>query len=879
MSEVEAIFCVSGLGLFITETKFQVNIFIEEVVFSGNIDDLLHPSVSVIDRRTTVTNVVFSNCTFKHNGVLKIHVARADTYYPTAPPELHVIKIEKCFFSQGADTGIDMLFFEKSLEKNYTFLGAIIDSCAFDDFRVQSHDVAILKVRHEVQKLHKRFETLVKVVVLDSFFQNSRVPTIQYKIDDIRNGPGLSLIVSNCTYRNNYSPNDYIVHIYSPRASADIWFYERGLALSNSPIRLDQAKFINTTFINNRLNQDSYKGIIGIEYVFVSFSDCLFSNSVGSALQANNSVISLLNANYFVNNSGKLGGGLSLINSRLHLNENSMTSFSNNAADYGGGLFAIRDYVESRMNDKWGNPLCVLSLKLYDLNKLRLTVYFSNNTAQISGDSVFCGPKLFSHCSVSPDCSVRKNKCDGNGFAFVRKRLTSLFRFASRSVFELTTFPNNLLICNTNGNDSNKAAVHTYPGANFNISFRTEGEYLPQTPVILTAKLCNNLGRSLCINDFQSEYPYGADQQLATYQCTNITYKVHSLQRKVYLKIRVSRLQEEKFSTVSFYNKRNISATVEINIRPCPLGYHILDEKPNCECDEYLLRLGIKCDINKGGKVLRPKGLWIGYQFSTFVASKYCPFDYCVPAEHYISLSLPDEQCKYSRSGNMCGQCGRNLSLVFGSSNCIECSNLYLLLIIPFALAGVALVVLLLKCNLTVSVGHINGLIFYANIVHVNKALLFQNEQPVYRILTTFIAWLNLDLGIETCFFEGMDTYSKVWLQFVFPVYLWVMVGLIVILAHYSSRAGRLIGSNSVSVLATLLLLSFAKLLRTIIAAVSFTFIEFEDDSPDVTVWLWDADVQYFSKKHIVLFFASVIFTMGYTIPDYTVFIFSLFPK
>ena len=183
--------------------------------------------------------------------------------------------------------------------------------------------------------------------------------------------------------------------------------------------------------------------------------------------------------------------------------------------------------------------------------------------------------------------------------------------------------------------------------------------------------------------------------------------------------------------------------------------------------------------------------------------------------------------------------------------------------------------VLLLKCNLTVSVGHINGLIFYANIVHVNKSLLFQNELPGYRVFTIFIAWLNLDLGIETCFFDGMDAYSKVWLQFVFPVYLWVMVGLIVILAHYSSRAGRLIGSNSVPVLATLFVLSYAKLLRTIIAAVSFTFIEFEDGSPENTVWLWDANVQYLTPKHSVLFFVAILFTFGYIIPLTLLFLFS----
>ena len=41
-----------------------------------------------------------------------------------------------------------------------------------------------------------------------------------------------------------------------------------------------------------------------------------------------------------------------------------------------------------------------------------------------------------------------------------------------------------------------------------------------------------------------------------------------------------------------------------------------------------------------------------------------------------------------------------------------------------------------------------------------------------------FIARLNLDFGIETCLYYELDTYTKAWLQFVFPVYIWILVGL-----------------------------------------------------------------------------------------------------
>ena len=43
-----------------------------------------------------------------------------------------------------------------------------------------------------------------------------------------------------------------------------------------------------------------------------------------------------------------------------------------------------------------------------------------------------------------------------------------------------------------------------------------------------------------------------------------------------------------------------------------------------------------------------------------------------------------------------------------------------------------------------------------------------------------------------------MDVYSKTWLQFVFPVYLWMLIGLIV--SHFSKNFAKLLGKNPVSV-------------------------------------------------------------------------------
>ena len=148
------------------------------------------------------------------------------------------------------------------------------------------------------------------------------------------------------------------------------------------------------------------------------------------------------------------------------------------------------------------------------------------------------------------------------------------------------------------------------------------------------------------------------------------------------------------------------------------------------------------------------------------ITARYCPLNYCKSKEVSIHLDEPDSQCKFNHSGTLCGGCQPSLSLILGGVQCQVCSNTNIALLIPFALAGVVLVLFLKIFNLTTTKGFINSLVFYANIVKANEHIFLPqtNSNP----LTLFIAWLNLDLGIQTCFFNGSNVYTKTWLQFVF---------------------------------------------------------------------------------------------------------------
>ena len=213
----------------------------------------------------------------------------------------------------------------------------------------------------------------------------------------------------------------------------------------------------------------------------------------------------------------------------------------------------------------------------------------------------------------------------------------------------------------------------------------------------------------------------------------------------------------------------------------------------------------------------------------------------------------------------MCGGCKQNLSLALGSNNCIQCPQFsYLALIIPFAAAGFGLVALLMVLNLTVSIGTINGLIFYASIVKTSESTgIFFPNGPI-PVLSQFIAWLNLDLSIETCFYHSMTAYVKMWLQFVFPLYIWFIIATIIVLCRYSRWLSNKIGGNVVQVLATLILLSFSKIFRTAVLAIKFTTLSCAYSGEVIArfVWSMDGNVTYLSPKHCILMAGAVLFLL-----------------
>ena len=356
------------------------------------------------------------------------------------------------------------------------------------------------------------------------------------------------------------------------------------------------------------------------------------------------------------------------------------------------------------------------------------------------------------------------------------------------------------------------------------------------------------------------------DIHLSPNTCHTVTYNIQRKNAKdceIYIRGIVKTPPTEPIKVIS--NWKFVDA-FRIKIRPCPLGFMLNKIAGICQCDLMLSSCPVSvttCNINDQ-TILRPANSWIigktnSDDSHTYQVSQRCPLDYCLPHSSYLDLSNPDSQCQFDRAGLLCGQCEKGLSAMFGTSKCQECSNTFLLLVFAFASAGIIFVMGLFISNFTVTSGSINGLTFYANIVSINTALFFQRYQST-KFTYTFVSLINLDLGIETCFYNGMDDYAKMWLQLLFPLYLILIAIMLIIGSRYSTRLQRLTARRALPVLATLFLLSYTKILRTVSSVLfSYSTITNLPSNHTMLVWLIDTKTQIFGLKFTLLFIVSII--------------------
>ena len=323
------------------------------------------------------------------------------------------------------------------------------------------------------------------------------------------------------------------------------------------------------------------------------------------------------------------------------------------------------------------------------------------------------------------------------------------------------------------------------------------------------------------------------------------------------------------------------SATLKLYIYldDCSPGFVL--NKNSCKCQETLYKMtghNNLCDY-RNGLIKCPQLDWMkpilddeNLTYQGFMWSPNCPAHLCRnDNDNWLDFSSGnvDFLCLEYRTAMLCGACLQNYSLTLSSLKCSKCNSNNLSLLPVFTLAGVALIASLLLLHMTVADGTINGLIFYANITNTIQDIVLPQDKLPPNPVTIFLSWLNLDFGIPTCFYAGLDYYSYTWLQFVFPFYLWFLVGLIILACKYSSRAMKLFGSNPVAVLATVVLMSYSKLLHTSQQILSYVTVYYSNGTIEKR-WKIDPNLLYFQGKHLLLAMfglcVAIVFLLPYVV-------------
>ena len=661
----------------------------------------------------------------------------------------------------------------------------------------------------------------------------------------------------------------------------------------------------NTHFVGNKhLVSRPISTVAITSHVKVSIHDCNFTDNYGSAITAyttsvDHVLVIFSGTILFRNNTSHRGGALHLFQSRIGLEKDVHIIFTGNfAEDVGGAIYVystqwLSSYYDSEAGN-YGKCFYVLipcpdsySLKHY------FAINFKNNSAKNGGEHIF-GTAMLSSCNICP-------------LSYLSATLAShIFSFSQPSIFTFSPISSDtsrVCVCDETISYytppyfcANASLIFlsksVHPGIEFNIEVVLVGSEFGTGTGSVYAQFLSQSSSELYP-------PYQYSQRVNNFKkCTRLSYTVYSSNPQEILVLTSTdetvlkygdqnRIEDECYR----YNRNRLTDIVpphllttpvyiNLTILPCPKGFYFSGNPPGCNCLQALTTNNLFCKFVDGiGYVYRNGTVWVGkLDKNSILIQKRCPFDYCLPHLTGVDLRYPVTQCAMNHAGTLCGGCKKGFSLALGTNMCLSCKeNKYLGLFVFFTLAGLLLVVFIKVLNMTVSQGTINGLVFYANVVWAYQNVFFPNvtTNGWISVMKTFIAWINLDFGIETCFVQGLTGYAKTWLQFVFPLYIWSIAGAMAISAHYSRMMTILFGNNCVQVLATLFLLSYVKLFRTIITVMVPAVLEIYPQNSDQrngvsVVWAFDGNLSYGGNPHgfllVAAFFTLIVLWLPYTV-------------
>ena len=805
----------AAIGIALAQLQYSVDIDIESTNFTNN-SGLFGAGVYVgifegVDR----SNITFMDCEFTNNGY---------SNYTEAPLGLH---------SESAGLQIyDSLYFPNETLRNLCLSG-------LSEFPVYVH---VINSKFSNNKAFACVSLWIRS------FRSTLVTTSHQNVFHVLN--------------SSFTDNQGSVGSVACAIASEFSGFSPSFKFIFEDVTVaDNTAVTSNDGISNQLVESSGQMLLVSVDLLLS-GRCVFANNSGVPLVGYSSLIRFHGSTSFIDNKGVFGGAIRLISqSYLVIYNNSDLLFANNTATVqGGAIFFFASIIGS--SNPLGDSDCFLYFqsvdifcnysKCPDIASMNINISFTGNVANIGG-TIF-GSTLNNCPWYKPlNQSLNQSLRDTN-------IKTALQLLAQLHQFHFDPPLNDSSVVSTHSTilEFSKKDIVISPGERVRLQGKAfDGfGFRASTAILSTSTRQSSISTSL--GNAKYYFINSADVD-----GTSVPIDVYG--------------QENDSAIVELYSvDSGTQFIITVNTSQCGPGFTYDHALSRCVCIKELESKHVQCNASEEVLVI-PDNHWFGYldESEDVLVYSTCFYDYCKPSSIAVNVLDLDFQCNtgYRRTGLACGKCEPNTSTVFGTSRCKECSNMGLLWILGFAIAGIVMVFGISFLGITITEGYLNGFIFYCN--SLNYFVVYLSPEYPYDPIFSPAAWINLALGIETCFFDGMNTLIRIGLRFVFPIYLFLIMGVIIFLAKKVRRFSSLKFSAS-KTFATLILLCYFSIAGTCIEVMALTRYTNVYGNLSYVRWNLDPTFPFGSKFHGVLIAFSLLVFLIYVVPFSILF---LFPK
>ena len=591
-----------------------------------------------------------------------------------------------------------------------------------------------------------------------------------------------------------------------------------------------------------------------------------FTDNTGSVFDIRHSQVILGGQLHFENNTADTGPAFKLTGlSRFILQNGLSATFVKNSAlqNYGGVIYAHNEVSSD-------NCMFTSNSSNSEINML-----FKENTAGSTTNAIFSSN--LAYCRGIDDIYYKRDEA--------KSFFCSISNGSLDGTNMVSTIEKILCFCN-DCHFSVSVVTKIYPGISLQLPIAAFDSF--NQPSFLEIALSLR-GKNIFTSKFyptKSWYISGESRyMLLQDKCTlvNVTLLKHKEVKNVVQFTHLALL-------VSNYQSSNSIAKYSLLPQDCPIGFEFDESTDRCHCSHVFCKLGYQpiCQIifhaNKTHITISTPPViikWIGaLQLGNNTMFGVSPTFFLYSnlyRIHYDTYIISDDDngvfltsskntednvtlCPTNRHGVLCSQCAPGYSVVFGSSQCLQCSNWWLLTLIIYGVSGLLVIYLLHTLKLTIATGTVNSIILYAQIISIgqgvgmsvaNGKVLFYYNSLIKGLL--FLINLSIDFEVPLCFYDGMTELCKSGLGLLFPVYLLsIVIGLSVI-SRYSVRLSNKLGNSSIQVLVTVVHLSFSTLLTSAFNVFTPAYIYTNTSDAPLVVWQNDGTVEYGKGGHLIL--------------------------